>query len=328
MKDEKTLGKEMKKAVRTLQTVRLYKIKHFIFDFGGVMIGKTYVLKNLLEIIEHDLNICIPEKDSNPLIKKYKKGLSSGRITPNEFLQKIMGEYFHSFTDNEKTFQGKNPNIEYYVELWFNFYSKVSNISSEMEKIVKQLHDAGFTVSLMSNTDELHAKSNQLRGFYDLFDHLFLSNEVGLIKPDIEKYKYVLNKLGTKPKNCIFIDDKLINLIPAKELGMIVIRFESFEKFKQQLTLLGLKRIKPGLRHELQMRYSRYKSLKSNYEKVKRKYKKAKKDFIKQKPTSRKLLLKREQYEIRKEIYRRLKEEYKCEKQKKKEELEHKIDFT
>ncbi len=33
------------------QKVRLYKIKHFIFDFGGVLIEKTFVLKNLLDMI-------------------------------------------------------------------------------------------------------------------------------------------------------------------------------------------------------------------------------------------------------------------------------------
>jgi hypothetical protein len=45
------------------QKVRLYKIKHFIFDFGGVLIEKTFVLDNLFDLIEHDLSIKIPEKD-------------------------------------------------------------------------------------------------------------------------------------------------------------------------------------------------------------------------------------------------------------------------
>ena len=32
------------------QKIRLYKIKHIIFDFGGVIIEKTFVLKNLFYI--------------------------------------------------------------------------------------------------------------------------------------------------------------------------------------------------------------------------------------------------------------------------------------
>ena len=34
------------------QKIKLYKIKHIIFDFGGVMIEKTFVLKNLFNLIE------------------------------------------------------------------------------------------------------------------------------------------------------------------------------------------------------------------------------------------------------------------------------------
>ncbi len=54
------------------QKVRLYKIKHFIFDFGGVLIEKTFVLKNLLDMIEADLKISIPRLE-NPYIRKLKR---------------------------------------------------------------------------------------------------------------------------------------------------------------------------------------------------------------------------------------------------------------
>ena len=57
-----------------------------------------------------------------------------------------------------------------------------------MEEIVTRLHKAGYVVSLVSNTYDIHAKSNELRGFYKLFDNVFLSNEIGLIKPDVKKY--------------------------------------------------------------------------------------------------------------------------------------------
>ena len=32
------------------QKVRLYKIKHFIFDFGGVMVEKSFTVKNLFDV--------------------------------------------------------------------------------------------------------------------------------------------------------------------------------------------------------------------------------------------------------------------------------------
>ncbi|MFX1478599.1 MAG: HAD family hydrolase, partial [Promethearchaeota archaeon] len=180
------------------QKVKLYKIKHFIFDFGGVLIEKTFVLKNLLDMIESDLNIIIPRME-NAYIRKLKRSLTSGRISSREFLEKLFEKFYYPFQKKNGALPPKRINVEYYAELWFDLYSQVAHVSSEMAEIIGRLHQAGYIVSLMSNTHDIHAKSNMLRGFYDIFDHVFLSNEIGLIKPDMEKYKFVINKLDTKP---------------------------------------------------------------------------------------------------------------------------------
>ncbi|MFX0023138.1 MAG: HAD-IA family hydrolase [Candidatus Hermodarchaeota archaeon] len=306
------------------QKVRLYKIKHWIFDFGGVLIEKTFVLKNLLDMIEADLKISIP-RDENSYIRKIKRGLSSGRTTTQEFLQKIFEKYYYPFQKTDGALPPKKVNVEYYVELWFDLYSQVTNISSDMAEIIERLHQAGYTVSLMSNTHDIHAKSNYLRGFYDIFDHVFLSNEIGFIKPDMDKYKYVLKNLDTKPKKCIFIDDKIQNLVPARNLGIIVIRFVSFEKFKEQLNELGINKISKNLRQEIKKKYRKYKKTKKEYKKAKKEYKKAKKDYLKKKGKS---LKRRIEYQRKHTQYRKKKAEYKREKEKKKDELESKLRIT
>ncbi|MFX0008196.1 MAG: HAD-IA family hydrolase [Promethearchaeota archaeon] len=306
------------------QKVRLYKIKHFIFDFGGVLIEKTFVLKNVLDIIEADLNISIP-RDENSYIRKIKRGLSSGRITPQEFLQKIFEKYYYPFQKTDGALPPKKVNVEFYAELWFDLYSQVTNLSSDMAEIIERLHQAGYTVSLMSNTHDVHAKSNYLRGFYDIFDNIFLSNEIGFIKPDMVKYKYVLKKLDTKPKKCIFIDDKIQNLVPAKNLGIIVIRFESFEKFKKQLKELGISNIRKDLRQEIKRKYKKYEKTKKEYKKAKKEYKKAKKDYLKKKGKS---LKRKMEYQRKHSQYHKKKAIYKKEKLKKKEELESKLRIT
>ncbi len=267
------------------QKVRLYLIKHIIFDFGGVMIEKTFVLKNLFDIIESDLNISV-NRSEDSYFRKLRRRLSSGIISSREFLEKIFDKYYYPFQKKDGALPPKKVNIDYYLELWFQLYTLVTKFSSEMEEIIERFHQAGYMVSLMSNTYDIHAKSNELRGFYDVFKNVFLSSEIGLIKPNIEKYKYVLNKLETKPKKCIFIDDKISNLVPARELGIIVVRFESLEKFKNQLSEVGIKEISPNLRQEIKKKYKRYKKAKKKYKKAKREYKKAKKEYLKKKSKS------------------------------------------
>ena len=79
------------------QKVRLYKIKHIIFDFGGVMIEKTFVLKNLLDIFESDLNISIPRSE-NSYFRKLRRQVSTGIISSREFLEIIFDKYLRLFS--------------------------------------------------------------------------------------------------------------------------------------------------------------------------------------------------------------------------------------
>ena len=310
------------------QKVRLYKIKHFIFDFGGVLIEKTFVIDNLFDLIEHDLSIKIPQKDSNPFLRKIRRRLSKGVISAREFLNLIIDEYYKPQGNESIALLPKQVNIEYYLELWFNLYIKVTKISSDMALIIERLHQGGYIVSLMSNTYDIYARSNELRGFYELFDNIFLSNEIGLIKPDMDKYKHVLNKLEAKPKSCVFIDDKLRNLIPAHKLGIIVIKFESFEKFNTQLNELGISKIRPNLRKEIKKKYEYYKKIKREYRKVKKEYKKAKKEYLDKKYSKKKLEKKRKEFELKRERYKEKKKIYESVKKKKKNELESNVKLT
>ena len=141
----------------------------------------------------------------------------------------------------------------------------------------------------------------------------------------MDKYKYVLKKLDTKPKKCVFIDDKIQNLVPARELGIIVIRFESFEKFKNKLKELGIGDISKDLRNQIKKKYKRYKKSKKDYKKAKKEYKKARKEYLKKKGKSVK---RRVEYQKKRSQYRKKKAEYKKQREKKKDELITKIRVT
>ena len=298
-----------------LQKVKLYAIKHFIFDFGGVIIKPTFSIKNLFDILEHDLNIVIPRSENSYYRKLFRK-VGAGLISSRDFIEKVLDRYYYPNQKKNGALPSKKINIDYYLELWFELYSKFADLSSDMEYIVQQLHQAGYIVSLMSNTFDIHVKSNKLKGFYELFDNLFLSNEIGIRKPDLEKYKYVLSKLKTKPKYCIFIDNKLQNLIPARQLVMKVLKFESIERFREQLKELGIKDIRTLSRKRIKLRYREYKDTKHEFKKAKKAYKKAKIDYLKTKKSSP---TKKEELQKSYDYYMKKKADYKKDKLKKTE---------
>jgi FMN phosphatase YigB (HAD superfamily) len=50
-----------------------------------------------------------------------------------------------------------------------------------------------------------------------------------------------LKKLKIDPRQCIFVDDKKENLLPAKKLGMKTILFKNLNNLKEKLLIFGVK---------------------------------------------------------------------------------------
>jgi len=61
----------------------------------------------------------------------------------------------------------------------------------------------------------------------DCFDELFISSEIGIVKPDINAYKYVLNKFEIPACQVILIDDNITNINVADSLGIFTIHYTS-----------------------------------------------------------------------------------------------------
>lgn len=98
----------------------------------------------------------------------------------------------------------------------------------EMLALILQLKKNGFVVAAFSNSDEINSAVYEAKGWYADFDHVFLSHEMGVIKPEMEMYELAMETLGVHDKECLLIDDQQANLEPAKELGMETILFTDY----------------------------------------------------------------------------------------------------
>ena len=54
----------------------------------------------------------------------------------------------------------------------------------------------------------------------DYFEHIFLSYEMKMAKPDEEIFRKVLDDAGLDPKETFFIDDSEANCMTARSLGI------------------------------------------------------------------------------------------------------------
>lgn len=56
-------------------------------------------------------------------------------------------------------------------------------------------------------------------------DNSVISGDVNYRKPSSDIYNELIKKLNVNPADCVFIDDREKNLLPAMKMGMKVIKF-------------------------------------------------------------------------------------------------------
>ncbi len=74
--------------------------------------------------------------------------------------------------------------------------------------------------------------------FDDVFDHMVISAEIGVMKPDPRIYRLALEELAASPEESVFIDDVLANVEAARLVGMAGIHFTQPEKALEELKYL------------------------------------------------------------------------------------------
>jgi putative hydrolase of the HAD superfamily len=100
---------------------------------------------------------------------------------------------------------------------------------------------ARITIGCLSNTNALHAERHASEeAVYDLFDHRFLSHELGLVKPDREIFEHVLARLGCPADRVLFLDDNLINVEGARAAGLHAERARGLAEVRSALARHGL----------------------------------------------------------------------------------------
>lgn len=84
-----------------------------------------------------------------------------------------------------------------------------------------------YKLFLLSNTDEIHIAKFEhkvgatfAREFYQCFEKIYFSFEIGFRKPEPEAFNYILKKHDINPKRTLFVDDKKENTDIAASLGM------------------------------------------------------------------------------------------------------------
>ena len=183
-------------------------IKVIIFDFGGVILNINY--QNTIDSFRK-LGVIKPENFySKEMQFQVFNLLETGKITEKQFL-------------SELKLMTENAGIKEIKKAWLSMLLDLPKSRLETLKILKNK----YRLFLLSNTNSIHINyiKNSLgdvkwKSFCNLFEEIYLSHEIGIRKPNVEAFQFILKKQNLSSNEVLFIDDSLQHIQGAKRLGI------------------------------------------------------------------------------------------------------------
>ncbi len=103
--------------------------------------------------------------------------------------------------------------------LWAIDFRSWISVEPGTVQLIRELADGGTRVALLSNAGFDFADAFRAAPFASAMERIFVSAELGMLKPDIEIYEHVCAELGITPSQLVFIDNKPVNVDGAVSIG-------------------------------------------------------------------------------------------------------------
>ena len=194
----------------------MQNVRNIIFDLGGVILDIDFKRTEKAFI---DLGITnFGELFGLGHAASFFKDHEAGRITDDEFLDSLRKLANYSLAGEA-------------VQKAWN--ALLISFPVERIELLKRL-GGRYRLFLLSNTNAVHLSAFQKiyrenfnnGSFNELFEKVYYSHEIRLRKPDKEIYQFVLKDSHLDAPETVFIDDALVNVEAAKELGMQAIHIK------------------------------------------------------------------------------------------------------
>jgi putative hydrolase of the HAD superfamily len=195
-------------------------ITTIIFDLAEVYL---YGMKNVERRIEKFLG------------KKIKNAIDEGEDVNQFFLGKITEEELWQRIIEEHHFIIDIATLKRLIR---ENMTEVKGTRS----IIETLRKNGYTLGLLSvHGREWIEYCEKQFDYHKLFHSVTYSFEVGVRKPSPKAFQLILEKLKVEPAECLFIDDSMINIEAAKNLGIKTIQFKDPLQLKRDLIGIGVR---------------------------------------------------------------------------------------
>jgi putative hydrolase of the HAD superfamily len=106
--------------------------------------------------------------------------------------------------------------------------------------LLDELDDAEVGLALLSNAASSHGQAFRQQPWAEHFQHLMISAELGTAKPDAEVWRLLVQRLEIAPVDCLFLDDKQVNIDGARAAGLQAHRWSGATAARRHIARFGL----------------------------------------------------------------------------------------
>jgi 2-haloacid dehalogenase len=139
----------------------------------------------------------------------------------------------------------RHPSLEREINAYFSRY--LETIGSPNYDTIELLYDLqarGYATYGLTNWGlETFSLVRRNLHFFDTFRGIVISGVEKIIKPDPRIYKLLLERYSLTAGETVFIDDREVNLVPARSLGIHTILFTSAQQVREELNELLVRKI-------------------------------------------------------------------------------------
>lgn len=197
------------------------QITGVLFDIGGVLAALDGVpsLAALLGVeAEHEALHAMWM--ASPAVVAHE----TGRIGPAEFAAGVVTDLKLSVT------------AEWFLEEFFSWLKGPLPGAAELLDEIPR----AYRVAALSNMSAVHWDAIVAMGLTQRFDQIFVSHEIGYLKPASEAFEVALGGMQLRPPEVLFLDDGRRNIDAAKALGIEAHLVRGPDEAKAVLAMFGV----------------------------------------------------------------------------------------
>jgi putative hydrolase of the HAD superfamily len=194
-----------------------------VFDYGEVISMSQSELDRqaLLDIASTDAETFWP------IYWRHRDELDHGTLAITEYWRRVAADL------------GVEWSMARIQLLWAADFRSWISVEPGTVDLLGELHDGGTRLALLSNAGFDFGDPFRRAPFAAYFERIFVSAELGLLKPDPAVYRKVASELGITMEQMVFVDNKAVNVDGAVATGATGHLFTGVSGLRTFLTTLA-----------------------------------------------------------------------------------------